>query len=50
MRAERQAGFTLIELLVAIFITAILFAMGYGALSQAAGAESKVLVEAMKTA
>ena len=31
----RTRGFTLIELLVALFITAILFAMGYGALSQA---------------
>jgi len=31
----RGRGFTLIELLVALFITAILFAMGYGALSQA---------------
>jgi len=28
-------GFTLIELLVAIFITAIVFAMGYGAVNQA---------------
>jgi general secretion pathway protein J len=34
MRA-RQAAFTLVELLVALFITTILFAMGYGALSQA---------------
>lgn len=29
------AGFTLVELLVALFITAILFAMGYGAVNQA---------------
>jgi general secretion pathway protein J len=28
-------GFTLIELLVALFITAVMFAMGYGALTQA---------------
>jgi len=35
LHARRAAGFTLIELLVAMFITAILFAMGYGALSQA---------------
>jgi general secretion pathway protein J len=28
-------GFTLVELMVALFITAVLFAMGYGALSQA---------------
>jgi general secretion pathway protein J len=31
----RARGFTLIELLVAIFITAIVFAMGYGAINQA---------------
>jgi general secretion pathway protein J len=30
-------GFTLIELMVAIFITAIVFAMGYGAVNQALG-------------
>jgi len=37
MSAHRgqSAGFTLIELLVALFITAILFAMGYAALDQA---------------
>ena len=35
MRTHRNRGFTLIELLVALFITAILFAMGYSALSQA---------------
>ena len=35
MRAPRTPGFTLVELLVALFITAILFAMGYGSLSQA---------------
>jgi general secretion pathway protein J len=35
LHARRRRGFTLIELLVAMFITAILFAMGYGALSQA---------------
>jgi len=35
MRILRPAGFTLVELLVALFITAILFAMGYGSLSQA---------------
>ena len=39
-RATRRAGghapgFTLIELLVALFITAIIFAMGYGAINQA---------------
>jgi type II secretion system protein J len=41
MRASRGGaargvhGFTLIELLVALFITAIIFAMGYGAINQA---------------
>ncbi len=32
---RRATGFTLVELLVALFITAILFAIGYGALNQA---------------
>ena len=31
----RQRGFTLIELMVAVFITAVLFAIGYGAVNQA---------------
>lgn len=31
----RPRGFTLVELLVALFITAIMFAMGYGAINQA---------------
>jgi general secretion pathway protein J len=31
----RSAGFTLLELLVALFIAAIMFAMGYGAINQA---------------
>jgi general secretion pathway protein J len=31
----RSRGFTLIELMVAIFITAIVFALGYGAINQA---------------
>ena len=30
-----QCGFTLIELMVAVFITAILLSMGYGAVNQA---------------
>src|SRR5580658_2054883 len=32
---KRRAGFTLIELLVALFITAIMFTIGYRALDQA---------------
>ena len=36
MKAQaKSGGFTLIELMVAIFITAIIFAMGYGAIRQA---------------
>ena len=31
----RERGFTLLELLVAMFIAAILFAMGYGTINQA---------------
>src|SRR5690349_12961456 len=31
----RQRGFTLIELMVAVFITAVMFAIGYGAVNQA---------------
>ena len=34
-RSSRRAGFTLIELLVALFIAALMFAMGYGAINQA---------------
>ena len=34
-RLSPRNGFTLVELLVALFITAILFAMGYGAVNQA---------------
>ena len=33
--SARSRGFTLIELLVALFIVALIFAMGYGALKQA---------------
>ena len=42
MRAMRTRGFTLIELLVAVLITAIMFAMGYGALSQTLGSRKQV--------
>ena len=38
----RQRGFTLIELLVALFITAILFAMGYSALTQSLNSRKQV--------
>jgi general secretion pathway protein J len=34
-RAARGGGFTLIELIVALFITAIIFTVGYGAINQA---------------
>lgn len=34
-RARAQGGFTLLELLVAMFIAAVIFAMGYGAINQA---------------
>jgi general secretion pathway protein J len=42
MQTRRSRGFTLVELLVALFITAILFAMGYGALSQALTSRKEV--------
>ena len=35
MSTARHRGFTLIELLVALFIAAVMFAMGYGAIHQA---------------
>jgi general secretion pathway protein J len=35
VHVQRLRGFTLIELLVALFITAIVFLMGYGAINQA---------------
>ncbi|HET9331577.1 MAG TPA: type II secretion system minor pseudopilin GspJ [Steroidobacteraceae bacterium] len=34
MRQPRQAGFTLLELMVALFIAALMFAMGYAAINQ----------------
>ncbi len=42
MNTRRSRGFTLLELLVALFITAIVFAMGYGALSQALTSRKEV--------
>lgn len=38
----RPRGFTLIELLVAVFISAVIFAIGYGALQQALGSRGAV--------
>jgi general secretion pathway protein J len=42
MRTRFRNGFTLIELLVALFITALLFAMGYGSLTQALNSRKEV--------
>jgi general secretion pathway protein J len=42
MRMRRPSGFTLLELLVALFVTAILFAMGYGALTEALNSRREV--------
>lgn len=41
-------GFTLLELLVALFISAILFAMGYGALTQALNHRQQVEQQAQR--
>jgi general secretion pathway protein J len=41
-RAQSASGFTLVELLVAVFITAVVAAVGYGALSQAAGNRERI--------
>jgi general secretion pathway protein J len=41
-RAPRAHGFTLIELMVALFITAIMFAIGYGELEQALKSRQEV--------
>lgn len=42
MRPRQSHGFTLIELIVAVLITSILFAMGYGALTQALSGRKEV--------
>src|SRR5437879_5538248 len=39
---HRLRGFTLIELLVALFIAALMFAMGYGAINQALASRSSL--------
>jgi general secretion pathway protein J len=48
MALKRQSGFTLVELLVALFITTLLFAMGYGALSQALNNRKEVEEQAAR--
>jgi general secretion pathway protein J len=42
MSRNKAQGFTLLELLVAMFIAAIMFAMGYGALNQALNSRDSV--------
>ena len=48
VNAANRRGFTLVELLVALFITAILFAMGYGALTQALNSRKEVEEQAAR--
>jgi general secretion pathway protein J len=43
-----KRGFTLVELLVALFITAIMFAMGYGAIDQALTGRKAVQAQAAR--
>lgn len=43
-RPATRRGFTLVELLVALFITAIIFVMGYGAINQALNERSALQV------
>ena len=42
MKRGGNNGFTLIEILVAVFIVAIMFALGYGAISQAARQRERI--------
>jgi general secretion pathway protein J len=41
----RAPGFTLLELLVALFVTAVMFAIGYGAITQALENRERVQVQ-----
>jgi general secretion pathway protein J len=41
----RASGFTLLELLVALFVTAVMFAIGYGAITQALENRERVQVQ-----
>jgi general secretion pathway protein J len=44
----RQAGFTIVELMVAMLVTAIVFALGYGALNQAVGNRELISARAQR--
>ncbi len=46
--APAQAGFTLIELMVALFVTAVMFALGYGAITQALGNRDAVRAQQLR--
>jgi general secretion pathway protein J len=46
--SPRASGFTLLELLVAVFITAILFALGYAAINQALQNRAQVRAQQLR--